>query len=114
MNFEIKPFSYGRLRTVQAGILLHVILWVGLTFSSNEIAYGISLALCEAVSVFLISVLSSYSVEIVGPSVRNYIRALVGVAFALGVVLISVLAMYFPDRQLLTAVLSGICRGLNL
>ena len=64
------------------------------------------MTICEAVSVFLISVLSSYGVEIVGPDARKYVGSLVGVSFALGVILLSVFAMYFPDRQVLTAALS--------
>ena len=67
------------------------------------------MTLCDGVSTFLLAVFSSYGVEIVGPSGRKYFGSLVGVAFALGFVLISVLAMYFPDRQLLTSFLSGIC-----
>ena len=69
------------------------------------------MTLCDGVSTFLLAVFSSYGVEIVGPSGRKYFGSLVGVAYALGFVLISVLAMYFPDRQLLTAVISGICLG---
>ena len=93
---------------------MHVILWVGLIFSDDQISYGITLTVCEAVSVFLISVLSSYGVEIVGPNARKYIGSLVGVSFALGVVLLSVFAMYFPDRQVLTAVMSIYSYGLKL
>ena len=106
MVFKTFLYSFGRLRTIQAGIVLHVILWVGLIFSEDQISYGFCLTVCEAVSVFLISVLSSYGVEIVGPDARKYIGSLIGVSFAGGVILLSVFAMYFPDRQLLTAVLS--------
>ena len=107
-------FSYGRLRSIQAGIVIHVLLWVSLIFSEDLAAYGITLALCEVVSVFMISVLSSYGVEIVGPTARKYIGSLLGVSFALGVVLLSVFAMYFPDRQVLTAVLSVFSQGLKV
>ena len=69
------------------------------------------MTMSDGVSTFLLAVFSSYGVEIVGPSRRKYFGSLVGVAYALGFVLISVLAMYFPDRQLLTAVISGVCLG---
>ena len=107
MNLKVSRF--GRRRTIQAGVALHLILWICLVFSENLIAYGIVMTLCDGVSTFLLAVFSSYGVEIVGPSGRKYFGSLVGVAYALGFVLISVLAMYFPDRQLLTAVISGIC-----
>ena len=67
------------------------------------------MTLCDAVSTFLLVVYSSYGVEIVGPRGRKFFGSLVCLAIALGIVLVSFLAMYFPDRQLLTAVISAIC-----
>ena len=93
-------------------MVLNVVLWTGLIFSNDKVSYGIVLAVAESASLFLMSVISSYGVEIVGPDARKYIGSLVGVFFALGVVLISVFAMYFPDRQILTAVLSVFSQGL--
>ena len=108
ISLHRRGLSYGRRRTIQVGVILHLISYIGLTFSDNLISYGVLMTLCDGVSTFLLAVFSSYGVEVVGPSGRKYFGSLVGVAYALGFVLISVLAMYFPDRQMLTAVISGI------
>ena len=70
-------------------------------------------ALCEMCNCFIWTTYSAYGVEVIGPSKRKFFGSLVGIMHSFGFILVSVMAMYFPDRQLLTIACASIF-ALNL
>ena len=74
---------------------------------------SIVFALSEMCSCFIWTTYSAYGVEVIGPSKRKFFGSLVGIMHSFGFILVSVLAMYFPDRQLLTIACASVF-ALNL
>ena len=109
----VLPNKLGRRRPAQFFIFMHTILLVALIFTKQLVDYGIVLALCDICSSFVWTTYSAYGVEVIGPKWRCYFGSLVGVAHSFGFITVSVLAMYFPDRQVLTASIVGLY-ALNL
>ena len=107
------PNKFGRRRCAQFFICMHTLVLAALIFTEQLVDYGIVLTLCELCSTFVWTTYSAYGVEVIGPKWRVYFGSLVGLAHSLGFITVSVFAMYFPDRQLLTAVIAGLY-ALNL
>ena len=107
------PNLFGRKRSMQFTIVLNFVFLITLIFANHPAMYAVCLALCEACSGFIITVVSAYGIEVIGPKWRIYFGAVGTVAYSLGFILVTLLAMYLPDRQVLTTAMASIY-ALNL
>ena len=107
------PNMFGRKRSLQLAVVINSIFLVVLIFANQPAFYAVCLTICEACNGFTVVNCSAYGVEVIGPKYRVYFGAIVSIASSLGFVLITILAMFLPDRQILTTAMASIF-ALNL
>ena len=98
----------GRKRSIQAIIVANCVFLIALIFANEPAPYGICLALCEVCSGFVLTVVSTYGIEVIGPKWRVYFGAFTTAAYGIGFILVTILAMFLPDRQVLTVAVASI------
>ena len=67
---------------MQCVIVAHFVFLIALVFADQPALYGVCLALCEACSGFIITVVSCYGIEVIGPKWRVYIGAVGTIAYS--------------------------------
>ena len=77
------PNRFGRKRSMQCIICANSVLLVVLVFADQPALYGVTLALCEACSGFIMTVVSCYGIEVIGPKWRVYFGAVGTISYSL-------------------------------
>ena len=107
------PDRFGRKRSMQTVIVVWFVALIALIFTRGPASYGICLAMCEVCSGFILTVASAYGIEVIGPKWRVYFGAFGTAAYGAGFILVTIIAMFLPDRQLLTIAVASMF-ALNL